>query len=259
MSLAFTFLGTGCPVATPLRRGPAHLIASGETRILVDCGSGVAQQLVAAGCPGARVDALIVTHLHSDHLVDFVQLVVSSWHQGRARPWQVFAPLPALRNLRAQWDAFAEERAQRIAHERRPSADGLRIEWHVLEDGALPAADGLRVSAFAVDHAPVVPAYGLTFEAGSSRIVFSGDTQPCAALEEAARDADLFVCEVYVDREMQPSVGVRSAETVAAVRGYHCTPAQVARIAHEAGAKALALTHLVPPAADRVADRKSVV
>jgi ribonuclease Z len=253
MDLAFTFLGTGCPVASPLRAGPAHLVEADGARLLIDCGSGVAQRLVAAGRPGATIDALVVTHLHSDHVVDFYQLVVSSWHQGRARPWVVYGTPPAITVMRASYEAFAAERALRVAHERRPSAAGLDVEFHPLEPGKAVRIGSLAATPFLVDHAPVEPAFGLDLAAAGSRIAFSGDTRPCAALAEAARGADLLVCEIYVDREMIPAPGVRSAETVAAVRGYHMTPAEVARLAAEAKVGAVALTHLVPPAADRAA------
>ena len=75
---SFTFLGTGCPVASPVRAGPAHLVSTGEAKILIDCGSGVSQRLVAAGQRAADIDALVITHYHSDHIVDFYQLLVSS-------------------------------------------------------------------------------------------------------------------------------------------------------------------------------------
>lgn len=253
MSLAFTFLGTGVPVATKLRFGPAHLVTTADAKILIDCGSGVSQQLVAAGHPGATIDHLIVTHYHSDHVADFYQLVVSSWHQGRAKPWIVTATEPAIRNMQAQLAAYADERALRVVHERRPSTAGLEVEFRALKAGDVLRAGALTATAFEVDHRPVVPAFGLTFATPDVRIVFSGDTRPCAALTQAAHMADLFVCEVFVDREMVPTPGVRSAETVEAVKGYHCTPRQVAEIAREAGARAVALTHLVPPAADRPA------
>ena len=73
------------------------------------------------------------------------------------------------------------------------------------------------------------------------------------SLADAARGADLLVCEVFVDREMQPTEGVRSPETIAALRSYHMVPKEVAAVAKEAGSKALALTHLVPPSANRAA------
>ena len=131
--LAFTFLGSGAPPVSLRRAGPAHLVEAGGAKVLVDCGSGVSQRLVAAGHAGAQIDALIVTHEHSDHLVDFYQLVVSSWHQGRNRPWRVLAPAPALANMRGQYEAFARERALRIAFEKRPDATGLDVVFE--EDG----------------------------------------------------------------------------------------------------------------------------
>jgi ribonuclease Z len=247
----FTFLGTGCPVASPTRAGPAHLIAGPGALILIDCGSGVAQRLVAAGRRGADIDALIVTHYHSDHLVDFYQLLVSSWHQGRARPFVVHAPASAIAHMRHILASYADERELRIAHEKRPSRLGLEVEFHELAAGRAIGIGALEAEPFEVDHRPVTPAFGLILRERKTRIVFSGDTAPVPSLVEAARGAELLVCEVFVDREMVPTPGMRSPETIAAVRSYHLTPRQTAEAAREAKVKALALTHLVPPNADR--------
>jgi ribonuclease Z len=252
-SLAFTFLGTGAPPVSLRRAGPSHLVEAAGQRVLIDCGSGVGQRLVAAGSRGADIDLLIVTHEHSDHLVDFYQLVVSSWHQGRNRPWRVLAPAPALANMRGQYEAFARERHLRIAFEKRPDATGLEIVFEELREGIVSGLGDLAVEAFLVDHRPVEPAFGLSFSHAGSRIVFSGDTRLCPALEHAAQGCDLLVSEVYIDAQMPVVAGMRSAETVAQVRSYHMTPAVVAGLAIRSGAKALALTHLVPPAADTAA------
>lgn len=251
--LAFTFLGTGAPPVSLRRAGPAHLVEAGGVKVLVDCGSGVSQRLVAAGHAGAQIDALIVTHEHSDHLVDFYQLVVSSWHQGRNRPWRVLAPQPALANMRGQYEAFARERALRIAFEKRPDATGLEVVFEELREGLVSGLGDLSIEAFHVDHRPVEPAFGLALSAAGSRIVFSGDTRLTPSLEQAARDCDLLVCEVFIDSQMPVVAGVRSAQTVASVQSYHMTPAVVAGLAERARVKALALTHLVPPGADTAA------
>src|SRR5207344_1217148 len=76
-AMELVLLGTGCPQCDPDRRGPASLVRHGGLNLLVDCGSGVTQRLVEAGTNGAAIDALLLTHLHSDHLVDFYQLVIS--------------------------------------------------------------------------------------------------------------------------------------------------------------------------------------
>ncbi|MGE7469535.1 MBL fold metallo-hydrolase [Bosea sp. NPDC003192] len=251
--LAFTFLGSGAPPVSLRRAGPAHLVEAGGVKVLVDCGSGVSQRLVAAGHAGAQIDALIVTHEHSDHLVDFYQLIVSSWHQGRNRPWRVIAPEPALANVRGQYEAFARERALRIAFEKRPDATGLEVVFEELRQGPVAGLADLNVEAFLVDHRPVEPAFGLSLSANGSRVVFSGDTRLTPSLEQAAQGCDLLVCEVFIDSQMPVTAGVRSAETVASVQSYHITPAVVAGLASRAGVKALALTHLVPPGADTAA------
>jgi ribonuclease BN (tRNA processing enzyme) len=251
--LAFTFLGSGAPPVSLRRAGPAHLVEAGGSKLLIDCGSGVSQRLVAAGHAGAQIDALIVTHEHSDHLVDFYQLIVSSWHQGRSRPWRVLAPEPALANMRGQYEAFARERALRIAFEKRPDATGLEVVFEDLRKGPVAGLGTLAVEAFLVDHKPVEPAFGLSLSANASRIVFSGDTRLTPSLEQAADGCDLLVCEVFIDSQMPVTAGVRSAETVASVQSYHMTPAVVASLARRAGVKALALTHLVPPGADTAA------
>jgi ribonuclease BN (tRNA processing enzyme) len=251
--LAFTFLGTGAPPASLRRAGPSHLVEAGHTKLLVDCGSGVSQRLVAAGHAGAQLDALIVTHEHSDHLVDFYQLIVSSWHQGRNRPWRVIAPEPALANMRGQYEAFARERALRIAFEKRPDATGLEVVFEELREGPVAGLGALAVEAFLVDHKPVEPAFGLKLSAAGSSIVFSGDTRLAPSLERAAQGCDLLVSEVFIDSQMPVTDGVRSAQTVASVQSYHMTPSVVAGLAARTGAKALALTHLVPPGADTAA------
>ncbi len=74
-------LGTGCPMVSLERYGPAALVRHGEIKLLVDCGSGVTQRLLEAGTPGREIDGLVLTRLHSDHLVDLFQLVISSRHQ----------------------------------------------------------------------------------------------------------------------------------------------------------------------------------
>ena len=84
--MRITLLGTGCPSVHPRRYGASQLIEGMGAKVLVDCGNGCTQRLVQAGHSPAAVDALFVTHLHSDHLVDLWQLVVAGWHAGRPHP-----------------------------------------------------------------------------------------------------------------------------------------------------------------------------
>ena len=85
-----TLLGTGCPSVDFKRFGPANLISTKKTNLLVDCGSGVTQRLNQLKLSGANIDALLLTHLHSDHVIDLYQLIISSWHSYRVKPWNIF-------------------------------------------------------------------------------------------------------------------------------------------------------------------------
>jgi ribonuclease Z len=248
-----TLLGTGCPAVHPRRYGAATLVRAGASAVLVDCGNGCTQRLVEAGHSPAAVDTLLVSHLHSDHLVDLWQLTVAGWHAGRERPLRVLAPPPVLRHAEMLRAAWVEERAQRLAYEARPHPEAFDLELVPIVAGERLALGDLAVTVVEVDHAPVAPAFGFVFEAEGQKLVLSGDTRPAAALVDAAEGCDLLVHEVFAHGAMRPVPGVRSAATIEAVARYHTTATEVGRIAADAGVAALLLTHIVPPDADPAA------
>jgi len=251
--MKLTLLGTGCPQCHTERYGPANLVRHGQYTLLVDCGSGVTQRLVGAGSSGARLDALLLTHLHSDHLVDLYQLIISGWHQGRDRPQRIFGPPGTRAFVEGTMELWRGERELRIEHEKRPSTVGLAVDIHEFGEGVVLELGDLRVSAVAVDHRPVKEAYGFVFEAPGEKAVFSGDTRYCGALIAAARDCDVLVHECFIHREMHPVPGVRTREGIEAVAAYHTLSDQVGRVAREAGARFLMLNHFVPAEFDREA------
>jgi ribonuclease Z len=245
-----TLLGTGCPQVHPHHFGPASLVQSGGRSFLVDCGSGVTQRMAAAGVSGAKLDALLLTHLHSDHLIDLYQLVISSWHQGRARPQRIFGPAGTRAFAEATMAVWRKEREARIVWECRPSTAGLELDITEFEEGALWDADGLRISAFEVDHGPVKPAFGFLFETAQARVAFSGDTTACDSLIDAAKDVDLLVHECFIHHEMARG-RMRSAQGLANVAAYHTLSSDVGKVATRAGARLLLLHHFVPVEFDR--------
>ncbi|MDX1431003.1 MAG: MBL fold metallo-hydrolase [Gammaproteobacteria bacterium] len=246
-----TLLGTGCPSVDTDRFGPGLLVGGADVNLLVDCGSGVTQRLVAAGCPGTHIDALLLTHLHSDHLVDLYQLIVSSWHAGRHRPQRVIGPPGTRAYVEGLMALWAPERELRIVHERRPSTAAFEIEVEEIAGGQTLAFGGMTVEVVRVDHRPVRDAFGFVFAEEGARVAVSGDTTYCMALIEAARDADLLVHEVFIHSELEVVPGVRTAETIANVASYHTLSDVVGKVAAEANARCLMLTHFVPPRFDR--------
>ena len=246
-----TLLGTGCPQADPHRFGPASLVFAGGRQFLIDCGSGVTQRLLGAGSSGAQLDAVLLTHLHSDHVIDLYQLLISSWHQGRDRPQRIFGPPGTRAFAEATMELWRREREQRIAWERRPSVAGLELEIVEFSEGWIWQENGGRIAAFEVDHRPVEPAFGFLFEADGCRAVFSGDTTVCDNLIAWAGDVDLLVHECFIHREMVARRGGQIDQGLENVAAYHTISSEVGKVASRAGARALLLTHFVPVTFDR--------
>ncbi len=256
--MKITLLGTGCPIVSTERFGPATLVSTASAHVLIDCGSGVTQRLLAAGVPGRDIDAVLLTHLHSDHIVDLFQLVLSSWHQGRAKSLPVYGPVGTRTWIDRLFALWRPEIEQRVAHEKRPTTAALEVVVTEFDDSWCQAIGDVTFRAIRVDHRPVREAFGFHAADARHRAVFSGDTRPCDSLVAAARDVDLLIHEVFVHRELPVTDGVRSAETVANVGRYHTASTEVGEIARSADVRALALTHIVPPWADRETLRAEV-
>ncbi len=245
-----TLLGTGCPIADARRYGPAALVEAGPETWLVDCGSGVTQRLLAHGSNGARVTGLLLTHLHSDHTVDFMQLLLSGWHQGRAGPLRVYGPARTKAFFGALLEAWQPEFRQRTAHELRPP-DGLGVELVEIDGDWRLETPGLTISNTEVRHQPIPQAFAFRFDADGACAVISGDTAYSPELIALARGCDLLVHEAFVHWAYEAARPDAPRQAKDNIRGYHTAVDEVGRVAAEAGAGHLALTHFVPTVFDR--------
>src|SRR6201997_5499814 len=74
-----TLLGTGSPIPDAQRAGPSTLVRAGDQTVLVDCGRGVLQRATAIGVGANALNALLLTHLHSDHIADLGDVLITRW------------------------------------------------------------------------------------------------------------------------------------------------------------------------------------
>ena len=79
LMIEVTLLGTGSPIPDPNRAGPSTLVRAGGQVFLVDCGRGVLQRAAAVGVGAAGLSALLLTHLHSDHIAELGDVLITSW------------------------------------------------------------------------------------------------------------------------------------------------------------------------------------
>lgn len=134
------------------------------------------QRLYGAGSNAAAVDAVFLTHFHSDHIFDLFQLIISSWHQGRDRPQYIYGPKGIKCYVEGLLKMWKPEFSQRIAHEMHSTTEALGAEVMEIESGAVFRAGEIVVTAIAVDHYPVSSAFGFLFETPTARLTTSGDT-----------------------------------------------------------------------------------
>ncbi len=244
--MELTLLGTGCPSVDHKRFGPSNLVSTKKVKILIDCGSGITQRLHELKVSTADIDALLFTHLHSDHAVDLYQLIISSWHSYRIKPWKIFGPKGTKKFVNKIMDAWADERKLRISYEVRASTKAFNIE--VIEFKALGnfKIKDLHIKYFEVDHKPVKFAYGFCFTHKNKKLTISGDTRPCENLMKYAQKSDVLLHEVFIEGEILEINKMRTQKTMHNVQSYHTTSSQVGKVAFIARAKKLVLTHFVP-------------
>ena len=244
--MKLTLLGTGCPSVDHKRFGPSNLITTNKAKILVDCGSGITQRLHQLKVSSANIDALLFTHLHSDHAVDLYQLIISSWHSYRIKPWKIYGPKGTKKFVSKIMDAWSDERKLRIAYEARASDKAFQIDVTEFKSlGAIKIRD-LNIKYFEVDHKPVEYAYGFVFTNNNRKLTISGDTKPCENLMKYAQKSDVLLHEVFIEGEILKTNKMRTKKTLHNVKSYHTTSSQVGKVAFITQSKKLVLTHFVP-------------
>ncbi|TCN23245.1 ribonuclease BN (tRNA processing enzyme) [Sinorhizobium americanum] len=219
MSARLVLLGSkGGPAIRPGGPWPtSSLLEIAGRTIVVDCGLGVTRGLTDAGVPLKALDLIVVTHLHSDHVLELGPLIHTAWTAGLAHGVRVFGPA----GTRGYWQGFLQSMAFdvdiRIVDEGRPDLRRL-VEVVEFSDGQVFSENGLTVSALRVDHPPVTDCFALRFDHAEGTIVFSSDTAYFPPLADFASGADILVHEAMlaagVDRLVARTGNVRGSRNI---------------------------------------------
>jgi ribonuclease Z len=243
-TLKVTLLGTGVPRPDITRFGPATLVEAAGQRLVFDAGRGVSQRLAQLKIPLGQVDALFLTHLHSDHVVGVADLWLFSWlptpFGSRTKPLEVWGPAGTTAMMAALREAYAWDLRVRIGDDAK-TAHAATVVTHEIAQGVVYEKDGVKVTAFTVDHGEhLQPALGYRVDYAGRSVVLSGDTRPSENLIRFAKGADVVIHEVFA----APKGLLERSAVARGIGGYHTTPEQAGRVFARVRPKLAVYSHL---------------
>jgi ribonuclease Z len=244
-NLRVTLLGTGSPQPRIDRFGPSILVEAAEKKLLFDCGRGATQRIEQIKVPFTEIDALFLTHLHSDHIVGIPDLWLTGWARGRKMPLRVWGPAGTKEMMSHLEEAYKFDIQIRQADDRLPSR-GVAVAAKDIEQGVVYDDAGIKVTAFSVDHGLVKPALGYRIDFAGHSLVLSGDTRFSENLIRFSHGADVLIHEVIdpeAFRARNPSISV---ERFNAIVGHHTTAEQAGTIFARVKPKLAVYSHIVP-------------
>ena len=200
-----TLLGTGSPAPVMRRFGPGVLIQAGGKTLLIDCGRGTTQRLLQSGLKLGQVDALFLTHLHSDHIVGIPDLWLTGWLEAsyaqRTGPFVVYGPQGTQALMDGLARAYDWDIKARIADQ---NLDPANIRSRVTEfrEGVIYDQGGVKVTSIEVDHGDLLkPAFGFRVDYAGRSVTISGDTKFSENLIRHATGSDLVIHQVAAASE----------------------------------------------------------
>ncbi len=242
-------LGTGGgPRPRKASSASAQVIIRNNAAYVIDCGSGVARQLVFADVPLPALRHIFLTHQHSDHNADYGNLIWLAWTAGLRTPVDTWGPPPLVEMTRLFFEMNAYDINTRIADEGRVPLVPLVHVHEFREGGLVMRDDQMTVRATLVDHPPVAPAFAYRFDAADRSIVISGDTARSENLVKLAQGADLLVhSAVYMPAVDRLVARVPNAPALKrSIIAGQTSAEDAGRVAQAAGVKTLVLSHLIP-------------
>lgn len=266
-ALRIAICGSGSPMPDPDRDAACSVVMAAGHIFVVDAGPGSWSNASGWRLPMGAVEAVFLTHFHSDHIGDLGEVNLQSWVSDRPRQLVVYGGPGVERVVNGFNEAFAMDAEHRVAHH---GADYLKPDLGVMTHQVIATSagdaltgedslviydrDGIVITAFAVDHHPISPAYGYRFDYKGRSVVFSGDTVKSASLARHAKGADVMIHEAMLmdvvhrmEAAAKAAGRTRFEKVLHDIPDYHASPRDAADVAGEAGVKHLIFSHVIPP------------
>lgn len=262
------FCGTASPMGGAGPRGTAQSCVAvfvGDKFFLVDVGARSADKATELGLPMQRLDGVLLTHFHSDHIAALGEMHLASWVRGRPQKLSVYGGSGVAQVVDGFNMAYGQDYTYRTGHhgeELVPSKTAGMLAKTIARDGVFYDQDGIKITAITVSHPPIEPAMAYRFDYKGRSVLISGDTVKDDNLIAAAQDVNVLVHEVLQPQLVNSLVdGLREnsqsdlAQIIEDTLDYHTSPVEAAEAANEAGADLLVYYHYAPVPQNGLMDR----
>ena len=240
--LRVVILGSGTPRLDIDRFSQSILVEAGDERLLFDTGRGTAIRLSQMNINLSSVNNIFFTHLHSDHIVGFPDVLMTGWVYQREKTLNIFGPSGTKNFVDNIKDAFNEDIKIRLEKPEELKMSGLKTYVKEISDGLVYKSKNVEVHAINVDHGGGVEhAYGYKINYKDKSVVISGDTNYSEELVNAANDVDILIHEIAA----APSSLINKSEKVRGIMNYHTTPEELSKIINQTKAKFTVLNHVL--------------
>lgn len=243
--IKITLLGTGAPVPSVERFGPSILIEAGGQKLLFDCGRGAGQRLWQLKIPLGQIDALFLTHLHSDHIVGIPDVWLTGWipavYGRRSSPFQVYGPDGTRSMMDNLVKAFSWDISTRNKEKNKVDSGAL-VNAIDIKEGLIWEKNGVKVTPFTVRHAEFIDsALGYRIDYGGHSVILSGDTRYSENLIRYAKGTDVVIHEVAAAQEDS----TLNSPLVNQILGFHTSPEDAGKVFEQVKPKLAVYSHIV--------------
>ncbi len=240
-------LGTGTPVPDADRAGQSVAVVYNNEAYVFDLGGGAVQNAISAAqnkgikaLSPTRINHVFFTHLHSDHIEDYPELLAAYWWR-RENRMHVYGPPGTKAMSQGVYDFLAPDvRARMIGNQPIADEEGYKARvTEFSEGGTVLEKPGIRVEAFSISHGALERAFGYKITTSDETIVISGDTAYDPAIAKQAEGADILIHEVISEAGLSELSDFWQNYHHAA----HTTSTEVAKLARQAQPGLVVLVH----------------
>ena len=262
-TLKVVVCGSRSPLPSPGRAESCVLVEAGDDIYIFDLGNGSVNNLTQYQVPWPNVKAVLITHMHSDHMADLPDAHLQSWIQGRTSPLKVYGPEGinlVTKGFELAYSADYQYRNEHHGDDMLPMSIAGFNAIQIINNQFIPNdTPGLEILPFVVDHYPVNSAFGFKISYKDRTVVISGDTIHDGSVQKYAQDVDLLVhsaISIDIVERMRGIAPIPQMDKILFdIQDYHTSIEEAGEIARDANVEHLLIYHSIPTPRNALMER----